>query len=45
MHVLVNSRFTENLLTLFWLTPSFHDGGVTDVTPKNSEFRNVTKIH
>jgi hypothetical protein len=29
MHVLVNSRFTENTLTLSWLAPSFHDGRVT----------------
>jgi hypothetical protein len=29
MHVLVNSRFTENPSTWSWLTSSFHDGGVT----------------
>jgi hypothetical protein len=29
MHVLVNSRFTKNPSTWSWLTPSFHDRGVT----------------
>jgi hypothetical protein len=32
MHVLVNSRFAENLSTWSWLTPSFRDGGVTLTT-------------
>jgi hypothetical protein len=29
MHVLMNSRFAENPSMLSWLTPSFHNGGVT----------------
>jgi hypothetical protein len=29
MHVLVNSRFTENPSTWSWFTPSFRDGGLT----------------
>jgi hypothetical protein len=33
MHVLVNSHFAENPSTWSWLTPSFHDEGVTFKIP------------
>jgi hypothetical protein len=40
MDVLVNSRFTENPSTWFWLISSFHDGGV------NLEFiGNILIVH
>jgi hypothetical protein len=37
MHVLVNSRFTENHLTCSWLTQLFRDRGVILVLKRNKK--------